>query len=346
MTREMDKVLMGASSRAAVHLLQASKVRALMGGRSFVIPDDVKFVCRPVLRHRLTLQPDAYVEGSTSDDVLTTVLERVEVPRWSGIKIGLGEPPGLSRRDKPAGPPRPLTAPNAGPESRPAMYVEAFCPLCLASHIVPAALSRRGVPLRPLPQELRHQHKVEGHRQAAVPTPRGSAGPAGPAPPARRFAWSSAPVPAPSSCSAWPRRLVALLGRGRRPGDVAAAPGHSAGGAAGRAGARAGPQQGAAGGHRQGQAAHQDVRAARRPARGPGDRARPGPGRPAGGVEREGRPAVVAGEAGGRLHDDDPRYRPDDTSSSRPRRVAPSSPSAITPCPATSARCGTCRPIG
>jgi MoxR-like ATPase len=81
LTRELDKVLMGASSRAAVHLLQAAKVRALMSGRSFVIPDDVKFVCRPVLRHRITLQPDAYVEGSTSDEVLTTVLERVEVPR-------------------------------------------------------------------------------------------------------------------------------------------------------------------------------------------------------------------------------------------------------------------------
>jgi MoxR-like ATPase len=80
-TREMERVLMGASSRAAVHLLQASKVRALMSGRAFVSPDDVKRVCRPVLRHRLTLQPDAYVEGFTTDDVLTTVLERVEVPR-------------------------------------------------------------------------------------------------------------------------------------------------------------------------------------------------------------------------------------------------------------------------
>jgi MoxR-like ATPase len=81
MTRQVDKVLMGASSRAAVHLLQASKVRALMNGRQFVIPDDVKRICRPVLRHRLTLQPDAYLEGFTTDDVLTTVLERVEVPR-------------------------------------------------------------------------------------------------------------------------------------------------------------------------------------------------------------------------------------------------------------------------
>jgi MoxR-like ATPase len=81
MTREIDQVLMGASSRAAVHLLQAAKARALMSGRQFVIPDDVKRVCRPVLRHRLTLQPDAYIEGLTSDDILTTVLERIEVPR-------------------------------------------------------------------------------------------------------------------------------------------------------------------------------------------------------------------------------------------------------------------------
>jgi MoxR-like ATPase len=81
MTREMDKVLMGASSRAAVHLLQAAKVKALMAGQTFVSPDDVKSVCLPVLRHRVTLQPDAYVEGFTSDDILTTVLERVEVPR-------------------------------------------------------------------------------------------------------------------------------------------------------------------------------------------------------------------------------------------------------------------------
>ena len=65
---------MGASSRAAVHLLQAAKVRALLSGRTFVSPDDVKRVARPVLRHRLTLQPDAYVEGFTTDDVLTTVL--------------------------------------------------------------------------------------------------------------------------------------------------------------------------------------------------------------------------------------------------------------------------------
>jgi MoxR-like ATPase len=81
MTRDMDKVLLGASSRAAVHLLQAAKVRAVLSDRNFVSPDDVKRVCKPVLRHRVTLQPDAYVEGFTTDDVLSTALERVEVPR-------------------------------------------------------------------------------------------------------------------------------------------------------------------------------------------------------------------------------------------------------------------------
>jgi MoxR-like ATPase len=81
LTREMDKVLIGASSRAAVHLLQAAKVHALMLGSSFVSPDDVKRICRTVLRHRLTLQPDAYVVGFTTNDILTTILERVEVQR-------------------------------------------------------------------------------------------------------------------------------------------------------------------------------------------------------------------------------------------------------------------------
>jgi MoxR-like ATPase len=81
LTREMDKVLLGCSPRAAVHLLQASKVMALMSGRNFIIPDDVKRVCRPVLRHRLTLQPDAYLEGFRPDDILDSVLEQVEVPR-------------------------------------------------------------------------------------------------------------------------------------------------------------------------------------------------------------------------------------------------------------------------
>jgi MoxR-like ATPase len=80
-TREGGRVLTGASSRAAVHLLQAAKVHALLRGRDFVSPDDVKAVCAPVLRHRITLQPDAYVEGYTPDDLLAGVLERVEVPR-------------------------------------------------------------------------------------------------------------------------------------------------------------------------------------------------------------------------------------------------------------------------
>lgn len=80
-TREMDKVMLGCSPRSGVHLLQAAKVYALMNGRNFIIPDDVKTICKPVLRHRMTLQPDAYLEGFRADDILDSVLEKVEVPR-------------------------------------------------------------------------------------------------------------------------------------------------------------------------------------------------------------------------------------------------------------------------
>jgi len=60
MTREMNKIMLGCSPRSSVHLLQASKVMALMSERNFVVPDDVMRVCRPVLRHRLTLQPPTW----------------------------------------------------------------------------------------------------------------------------------------------------------------------------------------------------------------------------------------------------------------------------------------------
>ena len=80
LTREMGKVLMGASSRAAVHLLQAAKVKALMAGRDFVSPDDVKSACRPVLRHRVSANFQAQAEGRTSDDIVLELLKIVSDP--------------------------------------------------------------------------------------------------------------------------------------------------------------------------------------------------------------------------------------------------------------------------
>lgn len=80
-TRESLDILLGASPRAAIALLRASKARAALAGRDYVTPDDVKAVCPPVLRHRLVLRPEAEIEGRRPDDVIADVLEGVEVPR-------------------------------------------------------------------------------------------------------------------------------------------------------------------------------------------------------------------------------------------------------------------------
>jgi len=80
-TRSSPQIQVGASPRAAVHLLLISKVMAAMDGREFVTPDDVKAAAPAVLRHRLILTPEAQVAAETPDRVLTRALAQVEVPR-------------------------------------------------------------------------------------------------------------------------------------------------------------------------------------------------------------------------------------------------------------------------
>ena len=80
-TREHPGVAYGASPRASVALLLASKALASMRGRSFATPDDVRDVARPALRHRLLLRAEAELEGATADGVITDILNAVEVPR-------------------------------------------------------------------------------------------------------------------------------------------------------------------------------------------------------------------------------------------------------------------------
>jgi MoxR-like ATPase len=80
-TREWPSLSLGASPRAAVSLMAVSKAVAAMDGRDYVIPDDVKTSCRPVLRHRIALKPEADLEGITPDQVLEDVLRAVEVPK-------------------------------------------------------------------------------------------------------------------------------------------------------------------------------------------------------------------------------------------------------------------------
>jgi len=80
-TRSLPSVSLGASPRAAVHLLAASKAAARLGGRSFVTPDDVVAMAAPVLRHRLLLRPEAELERYRPDDAVATAVAAVAVPR-------------------------------------------------------------------------------------------------------------------------------------------------------------------------------------------------------------------------------------------------------------------------
>jgi MoxR-like ATPase len=80
-TRSLPSVELGASPRAAVHLLAAAKATALLAGRSFVTPDDVAAVALPVLRHRLVLRPEAELERYSADEAVQAALASVPVPR-------------------------------------------------------------------------------------------------------------------------------------------------------------------------------------------------------------------------------------------------------------------------
>jgi MoxR-like ATPase len=80
-TRELPAVELGASPRAAVHLLAAARGMARLAGRDFVTPDDVVDVVRPVLRHRLVLRPEAELERYTPNQAIEAVLASVPVPR-------------------------------------------------------------------------------------------------------------------------------------------------------------------------------------------------------------------------------------------------------------------------
>jgi len=80
-TRNAQTISWGASPRAAVALLLCAKALAGLRGRSFVTPDDVKEIAKPVLRHRIVLRSEAEIEGLSSDQALDEVIGAIEVPR-------------------------------------------------------------------------------------------------------------------------------------------------------------------------------------------------------------------------------------------------------------------------
>jgi MoxR-like ATPase len=80
-TRETPDIETGASPRSAAMLATAARARAALQGRDYVIPDDVKALALPALRHRVILSPAAEIEGRQVDQIIQGLIERVEAPR-------------------------------------------------------------------------------------------------------------------------------------------------------------------------------------------------------------------------------------------------------------------------
>jgi MoxR-like ATPase len=80
-TRSRQGVVVGAGPRGAIALVRVSRALALLQGRDFVTPDDIKGIALPALRHRVAVAPELEIEGLRADDVLRSILESVEAPR-------------------------------------------------------------------------------------------------------------------------------------------------------------------------------------------------------------------------------------------------------------------------
>jgi len=79
-TRDAASLTLGASPRAGVSLLKAARAAALLDGRDYVVPDDVKTLAPAVLRHRVNVAPELELEGVTPDAALKAILDKTEVP--------------------------------------------------------------------------------------------------------------------------------------------------------------------------------------------------------------------------------------------------------------------------
>ncbi|MBR9861605.1 MoxR family ATPase [bacterium] len=80
-TRVHPALYLGSSPRASIAILSASKAKAAISGRDFVIPEDVKYVASVCMRHRVTVSPEKEMEGLTADYIIKEMIESVEVPR-------------------------------------------------------------------------------------------------------------------------------------------------------------------------------------------------------------------------------------------------------------------------
>ena len=80
-TRQDDAIELGAGPRASIALLETARSLAVLRGRDFITPDDVKELAPAVLSHRVSLSPEAEMEGTTLDETVSRIFERTEVPR-------------------------------------------------------------------------------------------------------------------------------------------------------------------------------------------------------------------------------------------------------------------------
>lgn len=80
-TRDNARFLIGAGPRGSIALIRAAKANALINGRSFVMADDIRRIAIPALRHRVSIAPEAEIEGQTADSLLKALLEQIPAPR-------------------------------------------------------------------------------------------------------------------------------------------------------------------------------------------------------------------------------------------------------------------------
>lgn len=83
-TRDDRAIELGASPRASIAMLKAARVVAASEGRTFVTPDDIKPMVKPILRHRVMLHPDAELQGLSADDRIDAIVKATPVPRGKG----------------------------------------------------------------------------------------------------------------------------------------------------------------------------------------------------------------------------------------------------------------------
>jgi MoxR-like ATPase len=79
-TRESSDIQLGASPRGSLALFRAAQSWAVINGREYVLPDDIKELCKSVLCHRLIVKPEVKLQGSTSENVLANILKQVRIP--------------------------------------------------------------------------------------------------------------------------------------------------------------------------------------------------------------------------------------------------------------------------